>query len=443
MNFRETLKINNKGHLEIGGVDTVDLVKNFGTPLYVLDEEYFREVSRAFRSTVLSYYGKGNVAYASKAFSSIAIYMIAKEEGLCTDVVSGGELHTALKAGFDTNKIYFHGNNKLFEELDMAISNGIGKIVIDNHSELPIINELAGKYGRKQKVLVRVNPGVDAHTHEYIQTAKVDSKFGFSINNGDADNVILEIAKYNNLEFYGLHCHIGSQIFDTEPFVKAVDIVTEFSAKIIRMFGLSVKELNFGGGFGIHYIEEDPKFKPSEYSKYVKIIAERMREKDKELSLNTPELTIEPGRSLMGEAGITLYSVGAIKDIKDVRKYVSIDGGMTDNIRPALYGAKYEVICANRAKAPHNDIVTVAGKCCESGDIIAKDVKLPQVKSGDIIATFSTGAYGYSMANHYNRNFVPPVVIAYKGKVDYIIKPESYEDIIRNDVVPERLKVHK
>lgn len=443
MNSRDTLKINSIGHLEIGGVDTVDIVRNFGTPLYVIDESYFREVAGAYRSTILSCYGKGNVAYASKAFSTTAIYNIASEEGLSADVVSGGEMFTALNAGFDPSRLYFHGNNKLYDELELAISSGIGKIVIDNVSELQVINELSIKHNRVQKVLVRVNPGVEAHTHDFIKTAKVDSKFGFSINNGDAENVILEIAKFKNIEFYGLHCHIGSQIFDTDPFITTVDIVTAFAVLLINKYNIKVGELNFGGGFGIYYSNDDPMFKPSEYSRYVRLIAERMRQRDKELVLGTPELTIEPGRSLIGEAGITLYSVGAVKDIKNIRKYISIDGGMTDNIRPALYDAKYDVICANRASEPHTDTVTIAGKCCESADIIAKDVKLPLVNRGDIIAVFSTGAYCYSMANHYNRNLVPPVVTVYKGKADYIVKPENYQDIIRNDVVPDRLRRNK
>ena len=440
MNERDTLKINNKGHLEIGGMDAVEIVKNFGTPLYVIDESYFREVARAYKNTIITTYGKGNVAYASKAFSTTAIYNIASEEGLCADVVSGGEMYTAINAGFDMSKIYFHGNNKLVSELELAVSHNVGKIVIDNISELPIINDLAIKHNLIQKVLVRVNPGVEAHTHDFIKTAKVDSKFGFSINNGDAEKLIIEILKYKNIKFYGLHCHIGSQIFDTDPYITTVDIVTDFAAKLSRGNGIKVSELNFGGGFGIYYTDKDPAFKPSEYSRYVRLIAERLRERDVLLGLGMPELTIEPGRSLIGEAGVTLYSVGAVKDIVGIRKYVSIDGGMTDNIRPALYGAKYEVMCANHATMPHNETVTVAGKCCESGDIIARDVNLPAVVRGDIIAVFSTGAYCYSMANHYNRNLLPAVITVYKGKADYIVKPESYQDIIRNDVVPERLR---
>ena len=299
MNLRDTLKINNKGHLEIGGADVIDIAKIFGTPLYVIDESYIRQVSRAYLSTIISCYGKGNVAYASKAFCSKAIYRIIEEENLCADVVSGGEIYTALSAGFPAEKLYFHGNNKLYDELELAISKGLGKIVVDNISELPVINELAKKYGIIQKVLVRVNPGVEAHTHEYIKTAKVDSKFGFSINNGDSDYIILEIDKYSNIKFYGLHCHIGSQIFDTKPFVDTVDIVTDFVAKLKRMYDVRVSEINYGGGFGIHYTDEDPVFKPLEYSRYVKLIADRMRERDKELNLGTPELTIEPGRSLI------------------------------------------------------------------------------------------------------------------------------------------------
>ncbi|MGI6701633.1 MAG: diaminopimelate decarboxylase [Christensenellales bacterium] len=440
MNFRNTLKINKYGHLEIGGIDTIDLIKNFGTPLYVIDESYFREVARAYKDTISACYGKGNVAYASKAFCSTAIYKIASSEGLSADVVSGGELYTALTAGFDADKIYFHGNNKLYNELEYAVSSEVGRIIIDNIDEIYFINELAKSRNIKQRVLVRVNPGVEAHTHDYIKTAKVDSKFGFSINNGDSDYVITQIAKCSNLDFYGLHCHIGSQIFDTEPYIATVDIISEYASRLNTKYGLSVNELNFGGGFGIHYTGSDPAFKPEEYSRYVKIIADRMKINDIKYNLNTPELTIEPGRSLIGEAGITLYSAGAIKEIKGIRKYVSIDGGMTDNIRPALYGAKYDIICANKASEIHDETVTVAGKCCESGDIIAKDVKLPKsILRGDIIAVFSTGAYCYSMASHYNRNLVPPVVLVYRGKADYIVRPETYKDLIRNDVIPERL----
>lgn len=439
MNKRDTLKINSKGHLEIGGMDALDIVEKFGTPLYVIDEAYLRKVAKAYQETMKECYGKGNVAYASKALSCEAIYCIAKDENLYTDVVSGGEIYTALKAGFDPTRMYFHGNNKQFDELDLAISNGLGKIVIDNEADLPVINELAKKYNTTQKVLVRVNPGVEAHTHEFIQTAKVDSKFGFSISNGDADELITAISNYSNIEFYGLHCHIGSQIFDTEPFITAVDIVTGY-AKELSAKDIIVKEFNFGGGFGIYYSNGDPEFKPEEYSRYVRLIAERMNARDKELNLNSPELTIEPGRSLIGEAGITLYSVGTIKDIKGIRKYVAIDGGMTDNIRPALYDAKYDVSCANKMNEECTETVTIAGKCCESGDLIAKDVKLPEVKTGDIIATFSTGAYCYSMASHYNRNLVPPVVTVYNGEADYIVKPETWEDVVRNDVIPSRLK---
>lgn len=433
MNYRDTMNVNGKGHLQIGGVDAVDLVAKYGTPLYVMDESYIRQVCRAFRETVERTYGEGGVAYASKAFSCKAIYEIAKQENMYIDVVSGGEIYTADSVGFDMKKAYFHGNNKLVSEIELALQTGVGTFVVDSFDEIDLLDGICGEKGKVQKVIVRVNPGVEAHTHSFIQTAKVDSKFGFGVKNGYADEAIDKILTKKNLRFAGLHCHIGSQIFDKQAFALAVDVVTDYVAELKKR-GIGVDELNFGGGFGVYYSGDDPKYDVAEYCDYVALLTSSLKNAVEKKGIKKPFFMIEPGRSIVGEAGVTLYSVGAIKDIKGVRKYLAIDGGMTDNIRPALYDAKYDAVIANRATEKATEIVSVAGKCCESGDIILKDVALPQAKRGDIIAVFTTGAYNYSMSSNYNRNPIPPVVFVKDGKSAYAVKPQTYEDLVRNDV---------
>ncbi len=433
MNYRDTMNVNGKGHLQIGGVDAVDLVAKYGTPLYVMDESYIRQVCRAFRETVERTYGEGGVAYASKAFSCKAIYEIAKQENMYIDVVSGGEIYTADSVGFDMKKAYFHGNNKLVSEIELALQTGVGTFVVDSFDEIDLLDGICGEKGKVQKVIVRVNPGVEAHTHSFIQTAKVDSKFGFGVKNGYADEAIDKILTKKNLRFAGLHCHIGSQIFDKQAFALAVDVVTDYVAELKKR-GIEVDELNFGGGFGVYYSGDDPKYDVAEYCDYVALLTSSLKTAVEKKGIKKPFFMIEPGRSIVGEAGVTLYSVGAIKDIKGVRKYLAIDGGMTDNIRPALYDAKYDAVIANRATEKATEIVSVAGKCCESGDIILKDVALPQAKRGDIIAVFTTGAYNYSMSSNYNRNPIPPVVFVKDGKSAYAVKPQTYEDLVRNDV---------
>lgn len=433
MNYRDTMNVNGKGHLQIGGVDAVDLVAKYGTPLYVMDESYIRQVCRAFRETVERTYGEGGVAYASKAFSCKAIYEIAKQENMYIDVVSGGEIYTADSVGFDMKKAYFHGNNKLVSEIELALQTGVGTFVVDSFDEIDLLDGICGEKGKVQKVIVRVNPGVEAHTHSFIQTAKVDSKFGFGVKNGYADEAIDKILTKKNLRFAGLHCHIGSQIFDKQAFALAVDVVTAYVAELKKR-GIEVDELNFGGGFGVYYSGDDPKYDVAEYCDYVALLTSSLKTAVEKKGIKKPFFMIEPGRSIVGEAGVTLYSVGAIKDIKGVRKYLAIDGGMTDNIRPALYDAKYDAVIANRATEKATEIVSVAGKCCESGDIILKDVALPQAKRGDIIAVFTTGAYNYSMSSNYNRNPIPPVVFVKDGKSAYAVKPQTYEDLVRNDV---------
>ena len=441
MNERKTLKINGKGHLEIGGMDTVELVKEFATPLYVFDEAYIRQMMRVYRNTIdKEYGGNGLVLYASKAFSCMAMYKIADSEGLGVDVVSGGELYTALKAGFPAEKIYMHGNNKLVRELEFAIDSRIGTIVVDSYREADIIEKLAEERGTVQNVLIRINPGVEAHTHAFVQTARTDSKFGFSIADGTAKSITEHVLSKKHLKLKGYHCHIGSQIFEKQSFVLAANKVMDFMAEIKAKLGFEADCLNIGGGFGVYYTDEDPKLKESDYADYLKVLIDAIKSKSSEHGLKLPYLLLEPGRSIVGVAGITLYPVGAIKDIPGVKKYVAIDGGMFDNPRYALYQSKYTVLLANRAAEECTEKVSVAGKCCESGDLIAVDVPLPRAESGDIMAVLTTGAYNYSMASNYNRNFIPAAVLVNEGKAELIIKPQNYEDLVRNDLIPERLK---
>lgn len=432
---------NENGELVIGGVKVSELRNKYGTPLYVMDVEFIKAVCRAFKDTIKnSYDGFGGVAFASKAFSCKAIYAIMKSLDMNIDVVSGGEIYTAISSGFDISKAYFHGNNKLISELEYAIDNKIGVIVIDNIEEIDLINNICESKGVTQKVNIRTNPGVEAHTHSYIQTAKIDSKFGFSIENGDAMQAILKILDCKNLILNGVNCHIGSQIFDSSAFRLAVDVMTDFILAIDKKTGYKVPELNMGGGFGVHYTESDPKYSLDDYCNYINIIALAIKDAINSKGIHMPRLMVEPGRSIVGEAGITLYSVGNIRDIKGIKKYVCIDGGMFDNIRPALYQADYEAVIATKCHAKAEETVAIAGKCCESGDIIIDKIDLPVAKRGDLIAVFTTGAYGYSMASNYNRNAIPPVVMVEGGKSDYAIKPQSYEDIVRNDNIPEFLK---
>ncbi len=441
MNQRNTLKINRLGHLEIGGCDTTELARQFGTPLYVFDEAYIRQMMNVYKKSLKDNYdGNGIVLYASKAFSCLAVYAIANSEGIGVDVVSGGELYTALKAGFPADKIYMHGNNKTPEELEFAIESGVGVIVVDSYLEADRLNDLCAKKGIKQNVLLRINPGVEAHTHAYVQTATPDSKFGFSIANGTAEDITKYVLSKSNLALKGFHCHIGSQIFEKQSFVLAADKMMDFIALIKKETGFEAEILNIGGGFGIYYTDEDPKLTESDYYNYLKALCDEIKAKAKALKVREPFIALEPGRSIVGEAGITLYTAGAIKEIPGLRTYIAIDGGMFDNPRYALYQSKYTVVAADNMNAPCTQKITLAGKCCESGDIIAVDVPMPEVKSGDLVAVLSTGAYNYSMASNYNRNFIPQAVLVKDGKAETIIKKQTFEDLVRNDVIPERLK---
>ena len=438
---RDTLKINEKGHLEIGGADCVALAEQFSTPLYVFDEAYIRRMMRIYQDTInTEYQGKGLVLYASKAFSCEAVYSIARSEGIGVDVVSGGELYTALRAGFPADKITMHGNNKLPYEIEQALDARIGMIVVDSHSEADFIEREAEKRGIVQNVLIRINPGVEAHTHAYVQTATPDSKFGFSVANGAAEEMTGYALSKPHLRLHGYHCHIGSQIFEKQSFVLAVRKNLAFMAEMKAKLGFEADSLNMGGGFGIWYAEGDAMIDVDGYADYLCALISTVKEGCAELGLRLPYLYLEPGRSIVGEAGITLYTVGAIKEIPGIRNYIAIDGGMFDNPRYALYQSKYTAILANRAAEDATELVSIAGKCCESGDLIGVDFNLPKANTGDILAVLSTGAYNYSMASNYNRNLIPPVVLVKDGKAEYIVKPQSYEDLVRNDTIPDRLK---
>ena len=440
MNERDTLKINTNGHLELGGADCVELAKQFGTPVYLYDEAYIRRMMGVYRDTLQKEYGENAmVLYASKAFSCQAIYRIAAEENIGIDVVSGGELYTALQAGFPAERIYMHGNNKLDYEIEEALEAQIGCIVADAYSEIDKIETAAAKRNMVQTVLLRINPGVEAHTHAFVQTATTDSKFGFSIADGSAEQITAYALQKKHIRLVGYHCHIGSQIFEKQSFVLAVEKCIRFMAEMKDKLAFEADTLNLGGGFGIWYTDEDKKLSAENYAEYLQSSIAAVKEYAQKYALKLPYILVEPGRSIVGEAGITLYTVGAIKDIPGVKKYVAIDGGMFENPRYALYQSKYTPILANRANEEPAEIVSIAGKCCESGDIIAVNVALPEVKSGDVLAVLSTGAYNYSMAMNYNRNKIPPCVLVKDGKGEYIVRPQTYADIVRNDCIPTRL----
>ena len=440
MFLSEALRVNGRNYLEIGGCDCVELAKEYGTPLYVMDEALIRKNCRLYKNAMDEYYGgNGVVLYASKAFCTMAMCRIAEQECLGLDVVSGGEMYTALKAGFPMNRVYFHGNNKTDGELKMAVEHNVGRIVVDNKEELSKLNDIAGEKGKTVKVSFRIKPGIDAHTHDFIKTGQIDSKFGVALENGEAFDILKTASKMKNIMVSGIHCHIGSQIFEPEPFELAAAVMVGFMAEVNEKLGangVNIEEINLGGGYGIKYV---PEHDPIEYGRYIKSAADVIKKTCREKGIKLPFIVMEPGRSIVGPAGITLYTVGSVKEIKNVRKYVSVDGGMTDNPRYALYQAKYDAVLANRPCAARVEKVTVAGKCCESGDILIKDIMMPEIKQGDILAVLSTGAYNYSMSSNYNRIPRPPVLLVRNGKARVIVKREDHEDIIRNDILPEDL----
>ncbi|SHF55243.1 diaminopimelate decarboxylase [Desulfofundulus australicus DSM 11792] len=436
MKLHGTMTVNSRGHLEIGGCDTVELASTFGTPLYVVDEELFRQNCREYYRAFTEKYG-AEVIYAAKTLLTLAICRLVDEEGLGMDVVSGGELYTAIKARFPMSRVYFHGNNKSSEELRLALEARVGRFMVDNFYELEMLNRLAGEMRTRADVILRLTPGVEAHTHEYIKTGQIDSKFGLVIDNGQALAGVRRALEMENIILHGLHCHIGSQIFELDSYAHAAGIMMDFAARVARETGWAPAELDLGGGLGIYYTEGD---EPRPVAEYADVIMRAVREKALAHGLPVPRVIVEPGRSISGPAGTTLYTVGAVKDIPGVRKYVAVDGGMGDNPRPALYQSRYEACLANKAAAPAEEVVSIAGKCCESGDMLIWDIALPRVEPGDILAVSCTGAYNYSMSMNYNRLPRPAMVLVRDGQADIIVERETYEDLLRNDVIPERLR---
>lgn len=428
----DCLQVGPQGHLCVDRLDTLDLAAKYGTPLYVMSETQIRENCRMYRDSIRQFYdGNGLALYASKAFCCKEICRIVHQEGLGLDVVSGGELYTAFSAGFPAEKIYFHGNNKTEPELIAALEYGVGTVVVDNLEELEMLDRLAAAKGVRQPILFRIKPGVDAHTHQFIRTGQIDSKFGFALETGEAMNAVKKAAGLSHVELVGLHCHIGSQIFDTEPFLLAARIMIGFLSQIRQQTGITLQKLNLGGGYGICYTPEND---PPSYEKYMEQVSSAIHETCRLLDFPTPYILLEPGRSIVGPAGITLYTVGSVKEIPGVRTYVSVDGGMTDNPRYALYQSEYQIMNAGLADQEKTMRVTLAGHCCESGDLIGENLPVQHLEKGDIVAVLSTGAYNYSMASHYNRVPNPPVVLV-RGDTDRIIvKRERWEDLVRLDV---------
>ncbi len=428
----DCLNVNEQGHLTVGGCDAVGLAETYGTPLYVMDEPTIRAALRAYKRSIDENYENGGmVAYASKACSFRELYRIVMEEGCGADVVSGGELYTAMQVGFPAERLIFHGNNKTEAELRMALEYGVGRIVVDNSADLEAVAATALSLGRTARVYLRITPGIDAHTHAFIATGKIDSKFGFTLENGEALAAVKRALATEGLEVRGLHCHIGSQIFDEQPFVHAAEVMLTFLDQIRRETGAVLPELDLGGGFGIVYTDADH---PKACGEYMRLVADAAKACAARLDYPFPYIVIEPGRSVVASAGITLYTVGGVKDIPGVRRYVSVDGGMTDNPRYALYQSDYTALIANRAGEPATDRVTIAGRCCESGDLLQENTPLQPCGRGDILAVLATGAYNYSMSSNYNRLPRPAVVMVNGDTSRVVVRAETYEDLIRNDL---------
>jgi len=427
--FPLTAGINNGGHLIIGGCDSVELAAKFGTPLYVFDEFSLRHKCAEFKQEFGQRYTDTTVIYAAKAFINKAVASILMEEGIGLDIVSAGELGIAQASGFPPEMVYFHGNNKSAEELRLACDWHIGRIVVDNFHELDMLSEIAKETDDTPGILLRLSPGIDPHTHQYITTGIIDSKFGFPLASGDE---AVAKAMSANLNLVGLHFHLGSLLFDIEPYERAIEVILNFAAQMKAKYNFEMRELNIGGGFAVQYTVDSP---APPVSAYAEVIAPKIISHCRELKLDLPRLIIEPGRSIVGQAGVALYKVGVIKDIPGIRCYVSVDGGMADNIRPALYEAKYEALVANKASAAGRKKVTIAGKFCESGDILVKDINLPPLSADDIIAIPDCGAYCLPMASNYNASLKPAVVLVKEGKARLIRRRETIDDLIRCDLV--------
>ena len=428
----KSLTVNEKGNLALGGYDVAEAAREYGTPLYLMDEGLIRENCRVYNQSMQDYYGgNGIVLYASKALSCKQIYRIMKEEHMGVDVVSGGELYTALSAGFPAERIYFHGNNKTEAELRYALQSGVGRIVVDNKFELELISRIARESSKTVSISFRIKPGIDAHTHSFVQTGQIDSKFGVALETGEAEEIIVQASKMSGVKVVGVHCHIGSQIFELAPFELAAEKMMNFIGDLKEKYGIEIKELNLGGGFGIKYTQDDT---PIDYDKYIQAVSAVVKKTAEQRGVELPYIVMEPGRSIVCSAGMTVYTVGAVKEIPNVRTYLSVDGGMGDNPRYILYESEYDAAAVQNPRGEKTLTATVAGKCCESGDILVKDAQLPQMNAGDLLAVLATGAYNYSMASNYNRIPRPPIVMIKNGKPYVAVKRETYEDLVSNDI---------
>ncbi len=429
-----TAAINKNGNIEIGGCDLIELANKYGTPLYVYDEATIRSITGSYKDAFKSF-SKMNMMFASKAFMTKAICKIMQQEGFGLDLCSGGEIYTAKSAGFDMSKTLFNGNNKSFDELNYAIECGVGTISVDNFFELALLNDCAKSNNKTVKILLRITPGIECHTHEYIQTGHLDSKFGFDLTQLD-EAVELIRDEYKSLDLTGLHAHIGSQIFEKQVYYDEVGVIFKEMRRIKDKYGIALSVVNLGGGLGIKYTDED---KPISVYDIAEVIIKSVKEHSAKYDIEEPQIYIEPGRSIVGTAGITLYTAGSSKNVPNGRKYQAVDGGMSDNARPSLYQAKYTVEIANNPLGEVDEKVTIAGKHCESGDVLAKDIMLPEIEEGDTICFYTTGAYGYSMSSNYNRVLKPAAVLVNNGKSDIIINRQTFEQLCESDVIPERL----
>ena len=429
--LHKNLSADKNGTLLFAGQNTVELAKKYGTPLYLIDEDNLREKCRIYKNAMQKHFGRGGVLYASKALCFKDIYRIVNEEGLFIDVVSGGEIYTAQKAGFPMERAYFHGNNKTEDEIEFALSAGVGYFVCDCREELETLSALCQKRGITQKILLRLTPGIDTHTYEAVRTGQVDSKFGTPIETGQAMELIKYMLTLPALEVLGFHCHVGSQVFDGQTFCDSADIMIDFIAEVFKETGFLARVLDLGGGYGVRYIESDPHL---DIEKSIGSVSEHIKEKCAQADVDMPEILLEPGRSIVADSGLTLYTVGSVKTIKGYKSYVSIDGGMTDNPRYALYGSLYSAAVADRAADKADFLCSIAGKCCESGDLIAENIMLQKPARGDILAVMVTGAYNYSMASNYNRIPRPPIVMLKGGENRIAVKRESYADLTLNDL---------
>lgn len=430
-----TAKVNQAGNLDIGGCDVVKLAEKYGTPLYVVDESTLRSICKDYKNAFAGY-EKTNMMFASKSLCTIATSVILNQEGFGFDVVSGGEIYTVYKAGVDMKEVLFNGNNKSFDELSLAIELGVGRISVDNFFELALLDEIAKSKNKIVDILLRITPGIECHTHEYIQTGHLDSKFGFDLTQID-DAVELVLNNYTNLKLHGLHAHIGSQIFETKVYHDEIEILVKELARLDKEFSLKLDEINIGGGLGVKYTEED--LPPSTFE-IANVIINSLNENIQKYGIEPPTLFLEPGRSIVSTSGVTLYTVGSSKQVPNGKKYVAVDGGMSDNPRPSMYQAKYLAQVANKKEDSSLQTVTIAGRFCESGDILIKDIELPKLEEGDILCVYNTGAYNYSMASNYNRVQKPQMVIVNNSKSDIIVSRETLEDLISHDKIPDRLR---